>query len=116
MNLARFLAMVRVRRSTPIPPEIEPLGVILARTGLHPDTPESKALTKAVLAIIRTEGEMAETDLWALSQDALGLLDEFAERRTSGWYSSEELVSHESRFEAPPTVRSREVAHPSRAW
>ena len=109
LSLARFLAVVRLRRRATLASGTDPLRAILVRTSLHPNTPESKALTKAALAIIRTEGEMAEADLCSLGQDALGLLDEFAERRMSGSYSSEELVAFETRLQAPPTVRSRPV-------
>jgi hypothetical protein len=74
-----------MRTRITIPPEIDPVGIILARVGMHPNTPQSRALTKATLvAVIATEGEMTEADLWALSQDALGLLDAFAADRVSG--------------------------------
>ena len=34
---------------------------------------------------------MTESDLWALSQDALGLLDAFAEYRMTGRYRQQDL-------------------------
>jgi len=91
LRLARFLAEVRVRARTEIPPEIDPIGIIMLRVGLHPNTPESRALTKATLAVIAMDGEMNEVDLWSLSSDALGLLDAFAEQRLTGRYSKEAL-------------------------
>ena len=48
-------------------------------------------LRKATLAVIATNGDMSESDLWALSQDAFGLLDAFAEYRVTGRYRQQDL-------------------------
>ena len=58
---------------------------------MNPNTSGSKALRKATLAVIATKGDMTESDLWALSQDALGLLDAFAEYRMTGRYRQQDL-------------------------
>ena len=104
MRLARFLAEVHVRNRTQIPTEIDPIGIILGRIGLHPNTPESRELTKATVAIIARDGDMAESDLWALSQDALGLLDAFASDLLSARYREQDLVTISKRLKelAPP--------------
>jgi hypothetical protein len=78
MRLAQFLTEVALRNRTQIPTYIDSVGIILARVGLQPHMPESRALTKATLAMIAGTGEMTEADLWALSQDALGLIETFA--------------------------------------
>lgn len=91
MILARFLAEVRTRARTAIPDDIDPIGIILTRVGMNPLTAESRALRKATLAVIATEGDMAEADLWALGKDALGLLDAFALARLTRRYNAREL-------------------------
>jgi hypothetical protein len=91
MKLARFLAEVRVRARTPIPADVDPIGIILTRVGVNPHTVESNALRNATLAVIATEGKMSDNDLWALGADALGLLDPFAAYRLAGRYSAREL-------------------------
>jgi len=98
MKLARFLAEVRRRTKTTIPDEIDPIGLILARVGMHPGTLESKALAKATLAVIAHEGEMTEQNLWALSADALGLLDRFAIERLSQRYRPQDLEAFTKRL------------------
>lgn len=87
LRLARFLAEVRKRVRTTIDPEIDPLGIILARINLNPHTPQSRALAKAAIAVSATEGDMTEADLWALGQDALALLDAFAMCRLTKRYT-----------------------------
>ena len=52
LPLACFLAHVRKRTRTTVPDDIDPIGVILARVGLHPHTPESRALAKACMAVV----------------------------------------------------------------
>jgi hypothetical protein len=42
--------------------------------------------------VIATEGFLTELDLWALSKDALGLLDKFAVERLSNRYRAEDLA------------------------
>jgi hypothetical protein len=63
MEVARFLAEVRMRNGTPIPAEVDPIGIILARVGTNPHTIESRALRKVMCAVIATEDHMAEADL-----------------------------------------------------
>ena len=91
MNIIRFLAEVNRRTRNAIPLEYDPMDIILARVGLNPDTLESHALRKATLAAIATTGEMSESDLWALSHDALVLLDTFADCLYRNRYRREEL-------------------------
>jgi hypothetical protein len=43
--------------------EVDPIGIILARVGTNPHTIESRALRKAMCAVIATEDHMAEADL-----------------------------------------------------
>ena len=93
MRLARFLAEVHVRNRTQSPVEVDPIGIILGRVGLHPNTAEARALTKATLALIARDGELPKADLWALSQDALGLLDAFAFDLLSVRYREQDLVT-----------------------
>jgi hypothetical protein len=91
VKLARFLAEIRTRARTPIPADVDPIGIILTRVRLHPHAVESQALRKATLAVIATEGDMIDADLWALGRDALGLLDAIAAYRLTGRYSAREL-------------------------
>ncbi len=87
LRLARFLAEVRKRSRQRIPDEIDPLGVLFSRVAMNRYNTEGRALGKAALAVITAEGEMTEADLWALGQDALGMLDAFAARRLAGGYA-----------------------------
>jgi len=93
VNLARFLAELHRRVRRTIPDEIDPIGIILTRVGLHPHTPESKALVKGCLAVIDREGTMSETDLLSLSGDAVALLDRFAIERLANRYRDEDLAT-----------------------
>jgi hypothetical protein len=78
MNLARFLAEVSTRARATTPADVDPIGIILTRLGVNPNTIESRALRKATLAVIATEGAMSDKDIWALGTDALALPDAFA--------------------------------------
>ena len=98
MRLARFLAQVHVRNRTQIPVEIDPIGIILGRVGLRPNTAESRALTKATLALIGRDGELTESDLWALGQDSLGMLDAFATDLLSARYHEQDLATIKKRL------------------
>lgn len=91
MKLVDFLDEVRIRRGTPVPTDLDPIGVILARIGMNPDSPESRALAKACLAVIACEGEMTVADLWALGKDARGLFKAFAHNCLTSRYPSEDL-------------------------
>jgi hypothetical protein len=54
-------------------------------------TAETRALRKATLAVIDTQADMAEADLWALGKNALALLDAFIEYRIEGRYDQVQL-------------------------
>ena len=83
-----------------MPPEVDPIGIILARVGLYRHTAECRALRKATLATIATEGEMPDSDFWALGQDALVLLDAFAYGRENGRYRPQDLEVFAARLGA----------------
>jgi hypothetical protein len=91
VNIARFLAEVNRRTHNAIPPEIDPIGIIPTRVELNPNTLESRVLKKATLATITTHGEMSESDIWALSRDALVLLDTFADCVERGRYRRQDI-------------------------
>ena len=100
--LPAFLAEVRARLRTPIPEDLDPIAIILSRVSFNPHTVESRSLRKATLAVIATEGHLAESDIWALGKDALGLLDAFAARRFTGRYSAAELRVFVERLHGTP--------------
>ncbi len=70
-----------MKGGTPIPEELDPLPLIITRIGMNRYTLESQALLRVCLAVVETEGEMVESDLWALGSDARGSLNAFAIRR-----------------------------------
>jgi hypothetical protein len=86
MKLDQFLAQSRAKGGTSVPSEVEPLLVILTRVGMNRHSVESQALIRASLAVIAQDGNLAESDLWALGSDARGLLNAFADRRQSPTY------------------------------
>lgn len=86
MKLDQFLAQSRAKGGTLIPHEVEPLLVILTRVGMNRHSVESQALIRACLAVIAEDGDLVESDLWALGRDARGLLNTFADRRQSPTY------------------------------
>lgn len=96
MKLTRFLAQAHLRSGTPIPDELDPLPLILTRVAMNRYTLESQALVRVCLAVVATEGEMDESDLWALGNDARGLLNAFAMRRMLGKYGQDclNLLAH----------------------
>ena len=98
MNIVRFLAEVNRRTRNAIPPETDPMDTILTRVGLNPNTLESRALRKATLAAIAARGEMSESDLWALSQDALVLLGTFADCCYRSRYRRDDLETFASKL------------------
>lgn len=100
MDILRFLTYVRHRTLVILRPEIDPVGIIMTRVGLFPNTPESCSLRKATLAVIASNGEMTESDLWALSQDALTLLDAFAYGLENGRYRKEDVDVFKARLSA----------------
>jgi hypothetical protein len=91
MKLSRFLAQVHLRGGTEVPSELDPLPLIMTRIGINRYSVESQALLRACLAGIAIDGEMAESDIWALGGDARGLLNAFAMRRLNGKYRQVEL-------------------------
>ena len=98
MNIARFLIEVNSRTRNAVPSDIDPIGIILTRVGLHPHNVESRALRKATLATIAHEGEMSDSDLWALGQDALVLLDSFADCLEHGRYRPQDLKAYSAKL------------------
>ena len=98
VNIVRFLSEVNSRARNAIPPEIDPIGIILTRVGLYPHTLESRALSKATLATIARKGEMSDSDLWALGQEALALLDTFADCLEHGRYRPQDLEAYAARL------------------
>lgn len=100
MNLSPFLAEVRVRKTTAIPSNLDAIGIILARIAVNRLSVESRALRKACLGVITMEGDMDESDLWALGADALGLLDAFAADRLRARYQAQDLEMIVGRLQA----------------
>ena len=49
-----------------------------------PETLENKTLMRIARAIEEGRGDFDDADIWALGQEALGLLDALFERRLSG--------------------------------
>ncbi len=80
-----------MKGGTLIPDELDPLPLIITRIGVNRYTLESQALLRVCLAVVDTEGEMVESDLWALGSDARGLLNAFAMRRMLGKYGQDSL-------------------------
>jgi hypothetical protein len=84
VKLATLLVEIR-RRSRSLPePQIDPLQVICQRWRANPETLENKALMRIARAIEEKRGDFDDADIWALGQEALGLLDALIERRLSG--------------------------------
>ncbi|MPZ47158.1 MAG: hypothetical protein GEV05_28110 [Betaproteobacteria bacterium] len=63
MTLARFLAEVLTREGTAIPLECDPIELNMARIVMDPHSVESRALRKATLAVIASQGDMTEAQL-----------------------------------------------------
>lgn len=91
MKLTRFLTDAHMKGGTPIPDELDPLPLIITRIGVNRYTPKSQALARICQAVAATEGEMVESDLWTLGNDARGLLNAFAMRRMLGKYGRDSL-------------------------
>ena len=91
MKVVDFLDEVRIRRGTPVPTDLDPIGIILARIGMNQNAAESRALAKACLAVIACEGELTDADLWALGKDARGLFRAFAHNCLTSRYRVEDL-------------------------
>ena len=81
MQLAILLREIR-RRSRSLPePQIDPLRVICQRWRANPATLENRTLMRIARAIEEGRGDFHDADVWALGQEALGLLDALIERR-----------------------------------
>lgn len=91
LPLARFLVEVRKRSRTELMPEIDALGVLLARVAMNRYNGEGRALARAAIAVVHEDREIPEADLWALGRDALGMLDAFAAKRQANGYALELL-------------------------
>ena len=65
-------------------PHIDPLQAIYQRCQAAPETLENKTLMRIARAIEERRGDFDDADIWALGQEALGLLDALIERRLSG--------------------------------
>jgi hypothetical protein len=83
MQLTTLLREIR-RRSRALPePQIDPLQVICQRWRANPETLENKTLMRIARAIEEGRGDFDDADIWALSQEALGLLDALIGRKIS---------------------------------
>ena len=98
MDPARFLAELRIRAGTPVPDDLDPIGLILSRVSVNPHTTESKALRKATLAVIAGEGEMTTPTCRHSGRDARGLLDAFAVERLTARYRTADLAMVAEKF------------------
>jgi len=66
----------------PLPPaHVAPLQAIYQRCHAAPETLENKTLMRIARAIEEGRGDFDDADIWALGQEALGLLDALIERR-----------------------------------
>ena len=84
MKLAALLVEIRRRSRTLPAPDVDPLQAIYQRCQAAPETLENKTLMRIARAIEETRGDFDDADIWALGQEALGLLDALIERRLSG--------------------------------
>jgi hypothetical protein len=83
VKLAALLAAIRRRSRTLPPPHVDPLQAIHERCHAAPETLENKTLMRIARAIEEGRGDFEDADIWALGQEALGLLDALIERRIS---------------------------------
>ena len=75
MKLVDLLVEIR-RRARVLPlPHVDPWQAIRLRCAAQPDTLENQTLIRITNAIRDGAGEFDEADIWALGQEALGLLD-----------------------------------------
>jgi len=81
MQLANLLKEIR-RRTRSLPePQTDPLQMIRQRCHANPETLENKTLMRIARAIEERRGDFDDADVWALGQEALGLLHALIERR-----------------------------------
>ena len=90
MELASLLKEIRRRSLTLPPPQIDPLQVICQRWRDNPETLENRTLMRIVRVIEQKRGDFDDADIWALGQEALGLLDALIERRINSQLPSSE--------------------------
>ena len=64
-------------------PDVDPLNAIHQRCRAAPETLENKTLMRIARAIEVGRGDFDDADIWALGQEALGLLDALIERSIS---------------------------------
>jgi len=81
MKLAALLVEIRRRARTLPPPHVDPLQAIHQRCQSNPETLENKTLMRIARAIEGGRGDFDDADVWALEQEALGLLDALIEPR-----------------------------------
>lgn len=92
MKLARFLAEISVRAEGTDRLTWDPVNAILSAVlAGGPSYSERVALAKACLAIIDCQGEIPDSDLWAIGGDSLLLIDKFAAERLRLRYPREDL-------------------------
>ena len=83
MKLASLLVETRRRSRTLPAPHVDPLQAIYPRCQVNPETLENKTLMRIARAIEEGRGDFVDADVWALGQEALGLLDALIERKIS---------------------------------
>jgi hypothetical protein len=88
--IARFLADISVR-STNAGAVADPVSEILSFVRAHPGTPEGVATIKVALQIIDCWGSLHPSDIQALSDHSIAVLNEFAKQRLRLRFSEEEL-------------------------
>ena len=81
MELASLLREIRRKTRTLPEPQIDPLQAIWQRWRDNPESLENKTLMRVARAIEEKRSDFDDADIWALSQEALGLLDALIERR-----------------------------------
>jgi len=84
MKLSRFIVDARMKGGTPVPDELDPMPLFITRIRVSRYSAESQAFLRTCLAAVDAEREMYAPDLWALGNDARGLLN--AKRRLEGKY------------------------------
>ena len=85
--MKRAALLVEIRRRARVLPasDVDPLQAIHQRFAADPETLENRTLMRITRAIEERRGDFDEADVWALGQEALGLLDALIERRLSGY-------------------------------
>jgi hypothetical protein len=84
VTLDALLAEIRSRARTLPPPEVDPWRAIRLRCSAQPETLENQTLMRIMTAIREGHGDFDDADIWALGQEALGLVQALIERKTPG--------------------------------